>query len=335
MSTNYLRQLSVVVAQANGQGLEFADFRCVFRVRRGDYQTPNSCDLRIYNLATATRNLISGQEFTQISVSAGYPGNFGLIFRGNIKQFRKGRVDAKDDYVDITAADSDEAYNFAPIFHSAPAGTKPGGIANALLLAFQGHGLTQAISAGSQAITAGFQPTFSQNGCVRGRVLYGMARDESRDFAWSQNCKWSLQDGELTFIPFTSYIAGQIQVISPSTGLLGVPEQTQQGINIRVQLNPNMKIGQTVSLQNTAINQLRFGLDSASLGSNTFLNQQVLNTANPSGLYYVMVANHVGDSRGNDWYTDMTCLAVDATIPSADAANALTTLSDDAIKRYN
>jgi hypothetical protein len=98
-----------------------------------------------------------------------------------------------------------------------------------------------------------------------------------------------------------------------------------------------MKVGQTVKLENTAINQLRFGLtnDAHTLGNNIFLNEQVLNTANPSGLFYVMVANHVGDSRGNDWYTDMTCLAVDATVPLDAAASALIAVSGKSIDRYN
>src|SRR5258708_3844941 len=104
MSDQYDRQLSVIVATDSGPGKEFSDFRCKFQVRRGDFQTPNSCDLRIYNLSKATQNLIGGKEFTQVSIKAGYPGNFGLIFKGSIKQFRKGRVDQKDSYVEITAA---------------------------------------------------------------------------------------------------------------------------------------------------------------------------------------------------------------------------------------
>lgn len=323
MSEQYGRQLSVVVADSGGNGLEFADFRCTFHVRRGDFQTPNSCDLRIYNLSTQTQNTISGKEFTQISIKAGYPGNFGLIFKGSIKQFRKGRVDQKDSYVDITAADADEAYHYATISQSIPAGTNPGGIAQAIFNAMKAHGVTQ-----------GYQPQFPLDGCVRGDVLYGMARDEARDFAWDQDCKWSTEDGSLTFIPFTSYSPGQVPVISPSTGLLGVPEQTQQGLNIRVLLNPNMKVGQTVKLDSTAVNQLRLGLDTLSLGSNIFLNK-LLNTANPDGLYYVMVANHIGDSRGNDWHTDMTCLAVDATVPLDAASSALIAVSGESIKRYD
>jgi hypothetical protein len=326
MSEQYLRKLSVIVAQADGTGLELAEFRCKFKVQRGDIQTPNSLDLRIYNLSDNTRNKIASKEFTQVAIKAGFPGNFGLIFQGTIKQSRKGRVDQKDSYVDITAADGDEAYHFATISATIPAGTKPGGIADAILNAMKAHGITK-----------GYQPNFPQNGCVRGKVLYGMARDAARDFAWAQNCKWSIQDGALTFIPYTSYIPGQIiPVITPSTGLIGVPEQTQQGLNIRVLLNPNIKVGQLIKLDSTDINKLRFDLstDKLTLSNNLFLNGRVLNTPNPDGLYYVMVANHTGDSRGTEWYTDVICLAVDATVPLDAAAVALTAVSGESIPRY-
>ena len=163
-SVQYLRKLSVIVATSSGKAIELADFRCVFTICRGDFQTPNSCDLRVFNLSDRTANTIAGSEYTTLSVSAGYPGSFGLIFQGTIKQFRKGRIDGKDSYVDITAADGDEAYQFAPILYSAPAGTKPGVIANALLNAFQGHGF-------QQQITAGYQPNFPPKGCVRGQVF--------------------------------------------------------------------------------------------------------------------------------------------------------------------
>lgn len=95
-----------------------------FQIRRGDMQTPNSADVRIYNVADSTAERIKN-EFTQVVIQAGYQANFGLVFRGTIKQIRKGREDAKDTYVDITAADGDEAYNFSPIARSLAAGTTP------------------------------------------------------------------------------------------------------------------------------------------------------------------------------------------------------------------
>ena len=211
----------------------------------------------------------------------------------------------------MTAADSDAAYNFANISASLAAGSKANGLASALLGAMKAQGVTQ-----------GYQPTFPSNGCIRGRVLYGLARDELRDFAWNNGCSWSIQDGKLTFIPFTSYIPGDVPVISATSGLVGVPEQTANGISLRVLLNPTIKIGQCIKLDTNAVNKYRYGLDITSQADSLALARQI--QTNADGLYYCMCVNHSGDSRGNDWYTDLTCLAVDATVSKIQALSALT-----------
>jgi hypothetical protein len=326
----YLRKLTLIVADATGNGFDFGDFRVVFSVKRGDFQTPNSLDARVFNLSDKTAKLISGTEFTQVMLSAGYQfpgetGNVGVLFRGTIKQFRQGRINQKDSYVDITAADGDEAYNFAPIFVSIPGGNNQGQIAQQIQSALAAQGI-------NQKITMGYMPNLPPNNLVRGKVLYGMARDEARDFAWANSCKWSIQDGAFTLIPYTSYIAGgAVPLISVATGLLGVPEQTQAGINIKTLLNPNIKIGQLIQLD-SQINQFRLGLDLPSQATNPLLATSTV--TNQQGLYYVMVANHVGDTRGQDWYSDLVCLAIDATVPSADAINALFKIGPVPIARY-
>src|SRR5260370_10411731 len=146
----------------------------------------------------------------------------------------------------------------------------------------------------SNAITQGYTPKLSTNGNVRGRVFYGPTRDELRDFAANNDCLWSIQDGRLTLIPQTSYIAGDVPIISPNTGLLGVPEQTQNGLNLRVLLNPSLKIGQPIQLVNTTVNQERLSLDIFS-GSANENSQLAGNKVNSQGYYSVMVANHWGD----------------------------------------
>lgn len=321
MSKEYLRQFSCVVAKSDGQGLEFNQFKVQFTVRRGDFQTPNSCDVRIYNLSDKTANLIGQKEFTQLSLSAGYVGNFALIFQGTIKQFRLGRINQLDSYVDITAADGDEAYNFAPVLTSIPAGTNQTGIADVLYSAMKKY-----------SVTEGYSPILPSNQTIRGRVMYGLVRDELRNFAWTNNCKWSIQDSQVNLIPYTSYIAGgQVPVISVSTGLVGVPEQTQQGINIRTLLNPTYKIGQLIQLT-SGVNTFRRSLDLPSQVSNIATALQVQTSAD--GLYYVMIANHKGDTRDNEWYTEMVCLSVDSTITSDQALKALVAQDAGTILRY-
>ena len=43
---------------------------------------------------------------------------------------------------------------------------------------------------------------------------------------------------------------------------------------------------------------------------NQYTGVQNLAQVSTDGLYRVFVAEHSGDTRGSEWYTDLTCLAV-------------------------
>ena len=79
MTQEYLRQMSLVVSSAT-QAIDFSQFWVTFTAKRGDFQTPNSLNVRIYNVKQQTVNLISQNEFTTVTLRAGYPGGIGLIF---------------------------------------------------------------------------------------------------------------------------------------------------------------------------------------------------------------------------------------------------------------
>jgi hypothetical protein len=301
------RKFSLTVGTNSGTAIDLSQLRFKFVTKRGDFQNPNTCDVRVYNLSTSTANKISGKEFTQLVLKAGYQGNCGLIFIGTIVQVRIGRENQLDSYVDFTAADGDESYNFAPVIKSLAAGTNS---ANDILAAN-----LNVMKAGATSGTfgKGYIGQLNPSAPSRGVVLYGNARDIMRELAKNNDMSWSIQDGQLTMIPLTSYIPGDPIVISPSTGLIGVPEQTANGISMRMLLNPNVKIGQSIKLQAT-VNQLRLSTNAKTgflENSNLLAGGAKLNG---QGLYYVMVANHSGDTRGNPWYTDVICLAIDASI---------------------
>ena len=113
-------------------------------------------------------------------------------------------------------------------------------------------------------------------------------------------------------IPLTAYMPGDVPVITAATGMIGLPEQTPNGIKVRVLLNPTIKIGQAIQLDNKSIQQMRYGLGVNQQQENFF--NELASKLNDDGFYYVMVADHTGDTRGNDWYSDLTCLAIDATV---------------------
>jgi hypothetical protein len=335
LTQQYLRQLSLIVADPAGKGIEIGALRVVFQIIRGDLQTPNSCDCKIYNLSDDTAKRIYSPEFTQLQLLVGYQDQqLQLIFRGSIKQVRKGREDQKNTYVAITAADGDESYNFSVVALTLAAGsTQAQGIAS-LIQAMATRALANnptGGNSGSQPITQGYTPELSANRSVRGRTFYGLCRDELRQLAQSNDCTWSIQDGAVTLIPQAGYIPAPPILITPATGLIGVPEQTQNGLEITVLLNPSIKIGQRVQLQ-ADINQLRLGLDSKSILTNyqLALSQTKLDA---QGMYYVLRAEHFGDTRGNPWYTKLTCLAVNADFPSINAPSAAI-FPGDLIPRY-
>lgn len=324
----YLRKYTLMAYSENGQVLDLSDLRFAFVVRRGDWQTPNSADIRVYNVAPDTANKIQlitpKPEFSRITISAGYEDSFGTIFDGQIKQVRQGRESQVDTFIDITGADGDSAYNFSTLSLSLAAGqTSPSNSVEQIIAQMAKYSVSQ-----------GYSPSLSTNPLPRGKAVYGMARDELRKVAFNTQTTWSIQDGKVTLVPLTSYIpAGEIPVITSATGMIGLPEQTQNGIKVRTLLNPNYKIGQAVKLDNESIQNYRF-----SIGFNDQVSNQ--NTANfaktqNDGLYYVMLAEHSGDTRGNGWYSDLTCLAIDASIkPGYTQQSVLSEGGVSAIKRY-
>jgi hypothetical protein len=82
--------------------------------------------------------------------------------------------------------------------------------------------------------------------------------------------------------------------------LLGVPEQTQEGMLFRVLLDPEVRIGNIVQLApGTAISPLPLQIG------------QYPSLVDRQNMYVVAGVRHVGDSRGRgeDWYTEITGLS--------------------------
>lgn len=296
----YLRHISLKIGN-DTEALDLSDLRIRFSVRRGDLKTPNSADIRIYNVSDATA-LRAQKEFERIVLQAGYAGNFGVIFDGTIKQARRGRESQTDTYIDITAADGDSAYCWSVINMSLAAGSTPDDHLQAALQAMESRG-----------ITLGEKPNLSTNRLPRGKVMFGMTRDYLDTLGKTQDLSWSFQDGKLTLIPNTAYLPGEAVVVNSATGMVGLPEQTQNGITVKMLLNPSVKIGRRLQIDNKSIQQYRYGLSVMDQPANGMMQSSA--KLDSDGFYRSIVVNHVGDTRGNEWYTDVIGLAIDATIP--------------------
>jgi len=426
----YGRKVSVIVGQDFGAALELSDLRVVFRIQRGDLQTPNSARVRVYNVSETTRQRIE-KEFTRLVLQGGYQGNFGIIFDGTIKQVRRGRESQTDTYLDITAADGDSAYNFAVVNTTLaagstsldhvqactrsmvqygvtlgytpfgnPASSKPtaadvaaqqakvdearkildakqkqqltllaqvkdlrlqaealsqtGDEAGAIALLRQAQGLLRQVDDLDKEVNVLYLPAWQreeaklkamqaaaavpdppvvpQQGLPRGKVMFGMARDFMRWTARTEQCVWSIQDGKAMFVPETSYLPGDIPVITAQTGMVGLPEQTQNGITIKMLLNPSVKIGRLIQIDNASVQRYEYSLNVGQQAQNERIQQQA--KLQDDGFYYVMIAEHSGDTRGNEYYTEVICLAADATVLPDNFKDKAAVPPDNVIKRF-
>lgn len=294
----YLRQFNLVVADQAGNGLDLSGLRVKFAIKKSDAQTPNSAEIRVYNLAEETANRIR-REFTRVTLQAGYESNFGVVFDGNIKQIRIGRENGTDSYLDIAAGDGDDAYNYAVVNTTLAAGATQRDQINASSAALSSRGVGD-----------GFIDSTPPAKLPRGKVMYGMARNYLRQSAEASEASWSVQDGKLQLVKLTGVLPNQAVVLNSKTGLVGTPEQTNDGIKARCLLNPNLKIGGKVQINEDDVAQAKI--------ENTDKNNPVNKPAaiEKDGFYRLLVVEHSGDTRGNDWYSDLVCLGVDATLPA-------------------
>lgn len=291
----FLRKCTLVVSQKSGESLDLSLLRIKFAVKRSGTATPNMADIRVYNLDVEDAAEIK-KEYTTVVLQAGYNSNFGVIFSGNIKQCILGRESATDTFLDIIAGDGDQAYNFAIVNTTLKKGSTPDD---------QLAAATKPMA--DMDVTVGHVDPLNQKSLPRGKVMYGSARDHIDAITGSSQAGWSIQDGQIQVIKQTTYLPGERVILTSKTGLIGTPEQTNQGVNMKCLLNPRIKINTLVQIDNASVQQMKIDLAVPGNAAN------IPAPLTEDGTYAVLTAEHMGDTRGQDWSTSIISLNVDVT----------------------
>jgi hypothetical protein len=82
-----------------------------------------------------------------------------------------------------------------------------------------------------------------------------------------------------------------------TNGIIGTPQQTQDGVTFRVLLDPRLSVQRPpmqVNIANASIRQIT-----------TDPRDSYKPILDHDGLYIVMGLQYVGDNRGNDWFTQI------------------------------
>jgi hypothetical protein len=304
----FLRFAQLVVSKGY-QGIDLSQMRFSFEVRASDVETPNTAAIRVYNLKDDTRNAILGPKGAiptgddTVTLTCGYQnGNKGTIFQGNIKRFNYGKERNVDSYLEILAADGDQPYNNALQNQAFPKGTNDQQTLSSLAGTL---GIPVSPAANNLVSTGGIV-------LPRGKVQFGMARLFMKDLAKNKDARWSIQNGTIELVPNQGYLEGEAVQLNSASGMLGTPEQTDNGIIVRCYLNPLIRIGQAIQINNGDINQSQ---TYSQTFYPTYTSQYYPATTTNDGFYRVLVAEHFGDLRSNDFFTELTCLSIDKSSP--------------------
>lgn len=305
----WIRKIGLIVFEGS-TAMDLSAFRVRFRIRNADEEAPNNAAIRVYNLAPDTVRRIRG-EFSQVVLNAGYEfGNYGVVFQGTIKQFHIGKENATDTFLDILASDGDIQYNQGIVNKTLAAGSTPADEIAAITSAMSAKADTTALLTDPQHIPS-----------IRGSVMFGMAKARMRNVATWLDASWSIQNGKVVVLPYTGYSPGEVVQINVGTGLIGVPEQTDEGIKLRCLLNSRLRIGGRVQLNNSEVLQLVAQDKNApfNMPYDQWAGIQFLAPLSPDGVYRAYVVEHNGDTRGPEWYSELTCLAVKPSAPPSKA----------------
>ena len=229
------RRIEVSVA-----GLTIRDLRINFEIDRQMDETQDRGHIDIYNLNEQNEERVTAERGIPITLSAGYPDTIAVIFSGQLQRV----VSARENLARITRIEIGDAVRnvekLGSVFNktydhmSGPydvAGIVPD-IAAAMGLPL---GPLDAIPEGAQL------PGFYWSG-VAERALSSLLR--------RFGCYWFEQDGLLRINRqnVTQSDAPDVR-ISPATGLVGSPVATDEGVEARCFLRPDIFLGCRIELE--------------------------------------------------------------------------------------
>lgn len=256
--------------------IKLGELDVAFRVVKTLKKEPNSCELTIFNLNADHRAQLAQLEKPVVQIKAGYRGRpetgaaaaaaaaaaavaalgnsvtrndpgVGLVFLGDVRS--AGSVYEPPDWVTtLESGDGETASQFARINRSFAKGTS---LKTALREAAKaiGVGIGNAIKKAEEGKLLDAGGEF-----LNSLTLSGPATKEMDRLVKSAGLEWSIQDGVLQILSPGKPLEDTSVLLSPTTGLVGVPTIDSDGIvKIRALLNADIIPGRQIELQSKTV----------------------------------------------------------------------------------
>jgi hypothetical protein len=141
--------------------------------------------------------------------------------------------------------------------------------------------------------------------------------------AKTEQAAFYVDEGKVQIVKAADTPTGQMINLSPQSGLIGAPEQQDDGISVKCLLNPSIKLNSFVHIDNSLIRRAKITRSSTTSSTKEMTDKEKATAAQKAalreldndGIYRVISLKHAGDTRGNDWYTSFTGISQVASLP--------------------
>jgi hypothetical protein len=267
---------------------DISPLRVTFDANLPLYPVPRYAEVTIYNLALETQNLFF-DEALRVSVEAGYRnGNYGTIFDFPVLQALYDRENVTDYKLTLLCIDSLGLFD-----NNIYADTLKGMESQREIVKRMAAQARTPIPVGT------ITDNLSNVKLPRAETFFGEPKKYLRRIARENNAQfWINETGSLTMGALTQIGSDRAIVYTPETGLIGTPQQTQDGVSFTVLLDPRLKSTwpcvQVKLDMKMVIRQrkIQWGIPQTNLDQDF--------------QYAVAGVRHVGDTWGDTWYTEVT-----------------------------
>lgn len=294
-SGDYLfgRRCRIIVSDDNGSGIDITNLHITFNVVKTYLMDMQYSIINIYNVNRDTESFVIRQG-SVVTIEAGYEGaNFGEIFTGDIIQAYGFNENGTDFILRIVAVDSDRFLNEGFVNFSMDKGATQ-------RQALENIAAKAAIPSQINNISDGL----SKNTLPRGKVFFGMAKDYMQQIAKSSNATLYMDNGKVNIIKVTDPPDDRIFKLTPKSGLIGVPQQTEMGIKGKALLIPQIRVNRSIQIDNQYIQERQLAVGT------------LQTTLDSQGVYRIAKTTYIGDTRGNDWYVEFEAMTQAGYVPA-------------------
>lgn len=279
MRYQFDRRCRIVLSNAEEE-LEVDQLSIQFEIRKTLLGYPARGRISVLNLGEETIQRIT-QVYTTVELYGGFAGAEALLFRGNITNYYKSRLSATSAFVMVVKS-STSAWEGSKFSKTYRAGTPVSTIIREVAESFDGTIVGQ----------LQFDESWQTN--VSDASFTGSSRRSMDQLARDYNFDWNIVEGEVIVTPRGKTLQDKpTYIISTATGMIGSPIITDQGVDFRILLNPDIMLGRQIEMRS------KYG----ELGQSGVDFRRVRNTAD--GVYKVMDILMTGGTRSPEWYSDI------------------------------